>query len=336
MNWDISLGGQVGIFVLSAIVIWFFCGKLSDVVEYIDAEFGLGDAFGATLILSIVTNLPEIAIAISGSIRGDYDLVTGNLLGGIAMQSMLLILYDFANKDPRPLSTITSSKAGMFQGGALVAILLLCFLGGISKEKANILGAGISIWLVLVIWFGSLLYLKKVQQKSANRSTVNNNRYTRKSSLWWLFGISIMVLFFGILLENSSDAIATHFHLSGVFFGATVLAFVTSLPEISSGLAFVKRRDYEPIISDIFGGNGFLPVLFLPVSIIAGQNIIANAGEGNNFLSLLSIALILIFMVGMWRKSPTKCGRLGWDSWLMLISGIAGFTVLYHISTSQQ
>lgn len=333
MDLSFSLGSQMLLFVIAAIAIWYFCNKLSDVVEYIDAAFGLGDAFGGTLILSIVTNLPEIAIAISGAVRGHYDLVTGNLLGGIAMQSMLLILYDFASSDKRPLSTITSSKAGIFQGVSLVFILSLCFFGGVFKEKTTFLGAGFPIWIVLIIWICSLFYLKKFQQKKSAKKIPDSTIYTKKSALWWLFGISIMVLFFGVILENSSDALATHFNMSGVFFGATVLAFVTSLPEISSGLAFVKKKAYAPIIDDIFGGNGFLPVLFLPASIIAGQNIIENAGRSNNFLSLLSIVLTLIFLAGMHLKSSKKIWRLGWDTWLMLVAGGLGFAILYRIAS---
>lgn len=333
MNFNFSLNEQLLIFLISAISIWYFCNKLSDVVEYIDDEFGLGDAFGGTIILSIVTNLPEIAIAISGSISKNYDLVTGNILGGIAMQSMLLILYDFANKrDSRPLSTITYSNSGIFQGISLVVILLICLFAGTYKEKITILGAGLSIWTVLIVWIGSLLYLRKYQSNSLSNKVNINKKFTRKSSLWWLFIISIMVLFFGVLLENSSDAIATHYNMSGVFFGATILALVTSLPEISSGLAFVKNKDYQPLIDDIFGGNGFLPVLFLPASILANENLIENAGKSNNFLSLLSIILTVIFTYGMYKRYNHKMGILGRDTWLMLFVGILGFTILYIIS----
>lgn len=329
-----SLAGQVTVFIISGIAIWYFCNKLSDVVEYIDAAFGLGDAFGGTLILSVVTNLPEIAIAVSGSISGNYDMVTGNLLGGIAMQNMLLILYDFAGKDKRPLSTLTSSKGAKFQGLVLVAILLLCIAAGVFKEKTTFIGAGISVWMILIIWVGSLVYLKKIPQETNAAQAPLQTKLTRKSSLIWLTVISVVVLFFGMLLESSSDFIANKFNLSGLFFGATVLALVTSLPEISSGLAFIRNKDYEPIISDIFGGNSFLPLLFLPASMIAGTNIIANAGLGNNLLSLLSILLTLIFTAGMWKRSPEKRGKLGWDTWLMLLAGFIGFAVLYSITNA--
>ncbi|MFV0390258.1 MAG: sodium:calcium antiporter [Pyrinomonadaceae bacterium] len=327
-----SFEAQLTIFAVSAVAIWYFCRKLSDVVEFVDAEFGLGSAFGGTLILAIVTNLPETSIAITGAIKGNYSLIAGNLLGGIAMQNLLLILYDFYSKDTRPLSTITSSKAGIFQGVALILILLLCLFGSLPNSASTSLIAGIPSWLIVIIWLSSLLLLKHLNTAKRRRKTKIPGSYTRKSSLVWLGAISIVVFVFGVLLENSSDAIATRFGLSGVFFGATVLAFVTSLPEISSGLEFVRNKEYKPIISDIFGGNGFLPVLFLPASLIAGRNILSGAGEANRLISILSIALTVTFIIGMVLKVPKKFGRLGWDTWLMLLIGAIGFGVLFYVS----
>ncbi len=333
MNFEHTLTFQILIFLTSAIVIWYFCNKLSDVVEYIDSKYRLGAAFGGTLILSIVTNLPEIAITISGAMKGNFDLVTGNLLGGIAMQSMLLIGFDFFSKKPQPLSTLTASKVGIYQSLALIVILIICFAGSVFKEKPIAFGAGISVWSIAIIWLGFLLMLKKFQQPTTVVKNDNSkSKFSPVSSIIWLICISAIVLYFGVLLGNSSDAIAKHFNISGVFFGATILALVTSLPEISSGLEFIKNQDYKPIISDIIGGNGFLPVLFLPASIIAGQNIVASAGRSNDLLIILSIVLVLVFLLGMKKNAPNKIHALGWDTWSMLLLGICGFAVLYFIS----
>lgn len=95
---------QLGLFVLAAVVIWIGSNRLSKLVEFIDKTYQLGDAFGGTILLSLATNIPEIIIVVRGVQQGDTSIALGNVLGGIAMQTLLLVLFDFAsrkNKAPR-------------------------------------------------------------------------------------------------------------------------------------------------------------------------------------------------------------------------------------------
>src|SRR5262249_14762347 len=56
---------------------------------------------------------------------------------------------------------------------------------------------------------------------------------------------SLITLAAGVVLEQAGNELADRAGINGVIFGATVLAFATALPEISSGLAAVKIGDHQ-------------------------------------------------------------------------------------------
>lgn len=322
MNFSLSFYPSIAVFITSSILVFYLCNKLSFLVDWIDSKFQLGSAFGGTLILSVVTNLPEIAITFNGALRGDTDLAVGNILGGIVIQSVLLVLFDFANrKQSSPLSTLTNSKTSILQGLFLIIILATAIAGAQLNDHAFFARFTIPEVMIGVVWVLSLLAMKKFQSK-IKKEEVNpeqkESKLTKTSSIIYLSAISVFVLVFGVLLENSSNIIATHLHINGIIFGATVLAVITSLPEISGGLAFVKKKLYEPIISDIFGGNAFLPVLFLPATLISNKSILPHSSHLDIYLTTVAILITSVYLIGMIVALPQKKLRLGLDSWAVL------------------
>lgn len=100
-----------------------------------------------------------------------------------------------------------------------------------------------------------------------------------------------MTLVAGVVLERSGEQIAGQVGLSGVLFGATVLAAATPLPELSTGLTSVRLGDYQLATSDIFGGSAFLPVLFLVASLLSGTAELPQAKDTDVYLTALGILL---------------------------------------------
>ncbi|MFP3581291.1 hypothetical protein [Arthrobacter sp. fls2-241-R2A-200] len=123
----------------------------------------------------------------------------------------------------------------------------------------------------------------------------------------------------GVVLERSGEAIAGQIGLSGVLFGATFLALATSLPEISTGLTSVKHGDSKLAFSDIFGGNAFLPVLFLAAVLISGKPVLPLAQSTDIYLTALAILLTLIYMPGLIFRPSNKILGMGLDSLIVLI-----------------
>jgi cation:H+ antiporter len=70
----------------------------------LERRFGFGEAIGGLLILAITTNLPEIAITTGAAVSGDLGIAIGNILGGIAIQTMVLVLLDASLRNGPPLT----------------------------------------------------------------------------------------------------------------------------------------------------------------------------------------------------------------------------------------
>lgn len=333
---SLGIEKNIGLFLISGIIIWIASNRLSAVVEYIDQQFNLGDAFGGTIMLAIATNLPETVIVIRGVQQGDNSLALGNILGGIALQTLLLVLFDYASRNERtPLSSLTYHRNSILQGLFLCIILGLVIMG--AQFQPNFVDYPISPIEILIAlsWLISLYLLKqgekskmipKIEDRTKHKLNTNQEK-----ALWELLGLAILITFFGVILANTSESISQHFEIDGVIFGATILSLVTSLPEISGGLAFVRAKKYIPIISDIFGGNSFLPTLFLLANILAGRSIMVDAHKTDIYLVGLSIVLTLLFIVGMLMQSPKRFGKLGLESWVMLIVYLLAIIGLWAI-----
>jgi cation:H+ antiporter len=91
---SLSLPVLLLIFIVSVILIWFAGIRLSETADILATHFGLGEALGGLILLAIVTNLPEIAITVSAALQHNLELAIGNILGGIAIQTVVLVVLD--------------------------------------------------------------------------------------------------------------------------------------------------------------------------------------------------------------------------------------------------
>jgi cation:H+ antiporter len=113
---------------------------------------------------------------------------------------------------------------------------------------------------------------------------------------------------------------------------ATVLAAATSLPEVSTGLTSVRQGDHQLAVSDIFGGNAFLPVLFLVATLLSGKAVLPQARDTDIYPTAVGMVLTAVYVTGLLFRPTRRVARMGIDSFIVLVLyAVAG---LFAISAS--
>ena len=65
---------------------------------------------GGAVFLAIATNLPEVAIIVGGAFTHNLSLAVGNILGGIAIQTVVLAYLDGPALRNRVAAVILASR----------------------------------------------------------------------------------------------------------------------------------------------------------------------------------------------------------------------------------
>ncbi len=343
------------IFSGAAAAVWIAGIYLSDTTDILSERFGLGQALGGLIMLAIVTNLPEIAITVSAALSHNLGIAVGNILGGIAIQTVVLVVLDAVGLGKTVALTYRAASLELVLEGILVVALLgLVIMGHQFPASTLVYRVEPAGLLIAVFWIAGIYLIgksrnslpwqqagvapdgqadKRGTSKQKTEQAAREKKASTSSQVSIFLVGAIGTLVGGVVLEQSGNAIAGHIGMSGVLFGATVLATATSLPEISTGLASVKLGDYQLAVSDIFGGNAFLPVLFLLATVISGQPVLPMAQKTDIYLTGLAMLLTTVYLYGLIFRPRRQIARMGVDSLLVLLLYGLGIVGLFFIAS---
>ncbi len=330
---DLASPALIAIFLVGGVVTWLAGIVLSRTTDALDERLHLGEALGGVVLLAVSGSLPEVAITVSAVLQGHLDVAAGNLIGGIAIQTMVLVLCDRAVGGDRPLTYLVGSLIPVLEGALVVVVVAVMLMGTILPESTAVAGVSPASIGIVVAWLIGIFLIDRVRRHEPWEVTMPGSRPGRRHRrtphpkapkpfatastlrIGVIFGAaSLFILVAGVALETSGSLVADRAGINGVVFGATFLAAASALPEISTGIEAVRLGDNELAIGDIFGGNAFQLCLFVLADFLAGKPLLPTAGRENAWLGALGIVLTGIYMSAIIVRGERRHAGFGVDS----------------------
>ncbi|WP_235935020.1 sodium:calcium antiporter [Candidatus Laterigemmans baculatus] len=341
------------LFAVTAIGVWWAGSKLSIYVDLIAERTGLGRAFAGALLLGGATSLPEIATTVTASASGAATLAGTNLVGGIAMQIVVLAVLDAVVLRRKALTFFSPQAALLMQAAMLIQLLGWFIAANSSGEFFTF--AHIGLWPVLL--FAAYLLALWVIYRYEDRSRwepagevgqppesardlkdVHDQAYAEVSTkqVGIYFGMAaLVVLGCGYLVARLGETLAAQTGIGQGIVGATLVALVTSLPEVSTTWSAFRFGAYNMATANILGTNCLTLALFLPADLAYRKGPIIDAlGPSASFLAALGIMTTSIYLWGVLERRDRTVFGMGIDSAVVLVLYVVGLVIYASISQS--
>jgi cation:H+ antiporter len=318
-------------FIFSGALIVTAAMQLARYADVIAIRTGLGRMFVGALLLASATSLPEILTGISSFNQSVYNLTAGNLLGSNSFNMTLLAVADLASRERRVLRVIAMRHA---LNGSLAVVMITLAVFFLAADIDVMVGPiGLDSIILIAAYMGMVLLLQKsnpVTEQPGPEDVDSSLPSMRTSVIGFIFATALIALV-SPLLVSSSSAIADQTGLGTSFVGLTLVAFVTSLPELVTTISLVRAGAEDMAVGNLFGSNtfnmfaiGFLDLFYAPGRFIGAID------PSFVLVGLLGLLITSIALVGNVGKIERRLFRLfEVDALLIILIYLAGLWLFY-------
>lgn len=330
-----SLTVIIAIFVASAGVIAVAGTLLAGRADMLADRIGWGEALVGAVLLGGSTSLPGIITSVSTAWQGYPSLSIANAIGGIAVQTAFLAVADIFYRKAN-LEHAAASAANLTQGSLLVALLAVplaaaagpnwTFLGVHPATLIILGGYAYGIHIVRLskdepMWFPRMTRETQDLDEEAEEAAQSPEGDTPLSRLWTEFALLVAaVAIAGIGISQSGVAVAERTGLAETAVGGLMTAVATSLPELVTSVAAVRRGALTLAVSGVIGGNAF-DTIFLAFADIAYRDgsLYHRMGDADHFVVAVTILMVGVLLLGLLRREKAGPGGIGFESATILV-----------------
>ncbi len=317
-------------FIISAALIVVAANYLAKYGDVIAVRTKLGGMFIGILLLAGATSLPELLTSIVSVSQNSPNIAAGNLFGSNAFNMLMLAILDLVTRSERILRKAARRHALNGSLATLMIGLALFFLVADIDTKIGWVGLD-----SIIIMAAYIVCVRLIAKDTGTDNAVDVQIPTGTPKLWvGLVGfMAAAAALFAItpVMVSSSAEIAEITGLGTTFVGTTLVAMVTSLPEMVTTIAAIRIGASDMAIGNLFGSNmfnmfamGFTDLFF------TGGRFLSTIDPSFVLVGLFGLLMTIVGLVGNLAKLERRIFSIELDSLILFILYFWGMFLLYQ------
>lgn len=274
---------------------------------FVDSAIWLGEITGASMgligatLISLATTLPEFFVSTLASHDGLSDMAIGNSLGSIICNIAVIISVCIIFKPIKIEDSKFDDKAFMMI--AFMGLFYFFASDGLVTKIEGLILVSLTIPFILLNF-----YRPKKNKKPGKKIVFKDIKEDLTINIFKFLVGGFLIIYGADILVNTGVWIANIFRIPKKVISLTLLAFGTSLPELTASLVATFKNKPDISVGNILGANILNITLVLGVSALVhptGLVVLASSLKTDIPVALLLMALFIL--PGIVKK---KIGRL--------------------------
>jgi cation:H+ antiporter len=281
--------------------------------------WGISPVLIGALIVGMGTSAPELLVSALAAWAGELDLALGNVVGS-NVTNVTLVLGVTAMFAPVSGNLRVLRREGVLMLVAVVALAVILYDLLLQRWEGIALASGMPIAAWLVVRWARADKRDGLQPEAGNDDDGAPIKWPREV-IFGLLSLGATLLGAHMLVKGGIE-LAGALGITSTFIGLTLVAVGTSLPELATSLAGIRRQEHDIVLGNVLGSN-----LFNALAVAGVAGIFCPGPADDDFLFAAGAMVVCAVVAGLLAFTGRQLVR--WEG-LVLIVGFCAFVYLTY------
>ena len=280
--------------IFGIVLLVFSADKFVDGAASAAKRLGLPPLLIGMLVIGFGSSMPEMVISALSASQGNSGLALGNAFGSNITNIALILGLTAVISPIKVESTVLRRELPLLAGVTLAAAALFYDDSFLSRLDGWLL---IGLFALIMAWsIYSGLKNKDDHLGAMVEQELEQPMPMLRAMTYVVLGLTVLVISSRILVWGGVE-IAQSLGISDLIIGLTIVAVGTSLPELASSIAAVRKNEHDLALGNVIGSNLFNTSIVIGITGTIAPSIL-EPGLLSRDIPVLAILTAALFIMG--------------------------------------